>query len=224
MYDLNFHVLIEAWPFILKGIGITVLVSAVSSLFAFLIGVLVSFLRNTKNIALKFLSASWVEFVRNTPLLIQIYFLYKALPAVGINFSAMVCGILALSLYTGAYIAEVFRSGINAIASEQVEAAKGLGLNSFQIFKIILFPQALRIVIPPLGSQFINLIKNSSLVSFIAVTDIFYVIYKGAADDFRIVEYFILGIVVYMTLTGFVVYITKLLEEKLRIPDSEAKI
>jgi His/Glu/Gln/Arg/opine family amino acid ABC transporter permease subunit len=197
-------------------LGITVLISAVSSFFAFAIGVFAVFLRIFARNSIKTAVAGWVEFIRNTPLLIQLFFLYKGLPFLGITLSGVLCGIIALSFYTGAYICEVLRSGINSIAKEQYEASFGLGLSKLQTFRLIILPQAIKITIPPLRSQFINLVKNSSLVSFIAVTDIFYVIYKGASDDFRIYEYFILGIVVYMSLTGMILLISKAIEKKLK--------
>ncbi len=217
MYELDFKVIFESWPFIVKGIEITLLISILSSFFAFLIGLSVSFIRSTKNFSISFLAVSYVEIVRNTPLLIQLYIIYKGLPSLGINLPGITCGIIALSIYTGAFISEVLRSGINSITNEQTEAARGLGLTRLQTFRLVIFPQSIRIIIPPLGSQFINLIKNSSLVSFIAVNDLFYVIYKGAVDDFRIYEFFLLGVFLYMALTGIVALITNFLEYKFKI-------
>jgi putative glutamine transport system permease protein len=175
-----------------------------------------------KNIS--FLTNAYIELARNIPLLIQLYIIYKVYPHFGLSFSPINCGIIALSIYTAAYIAEVLRSGMNAVAKQQKQAALALGLNYFQTFFIITFPQAIRIVIPALGSQFINLIKNSSLVSFIAVVDIFYVIYKGAADDFRIYEFFLLGTLIYMVLTGVVAIITNILEKNLKVYGREARV
>ncbi|MFA6988662.1 MAG: amino acid ABC transporter permease [Candidatus Gastranaerophilaceae bacterium] len=217
MYEIDFSVLIKAIPFILKGIEITVFISVISSFFAFIIGVFVVFLRTFAKPSIKVLVTCWVELTRNIPLLVQLFFLYKALPSLGIGFSGITCGIIALSCYTGAYISEVLRSGINSIANEQFEASFSLCLSKIQTFRLIILPQALSITIPPLRSQFISLVKNSSLVSFIAVTDIFYVIYKGAADDFRVYEYFFLGIVIYMSLTGMVLIFSKIIEKSFKI-------
>lgn len=214
MLTLDINSVIEAIPFIQKGILITLFISALSSAFAFIIGVAISFFRNTGNFALRQICAGYVEITRNTPILIHLYIYYKALPSIGIHLSPIACGIIALSFYTGVYISEVLRAGIMSIPSEQYEAARGLGLNKLQTFFLIIFPQAIRIVIPPLGSQFINLIKNSSIVSFISVTDIFYVVYKQAVDDFRFFEFFIIGASIYITLTGLVALLTNLLEKK----------
>ncbi|MFH0701967.1 MAG: amino acid ABC transporter permease [bacterium] len=226
MYDFDFdlNVIIEAYPYILEGLKITLLISVTSSFFAFIIGVTIAFLRNTNNSTVKFLCVAYVEIIRNTPLLVQIYLCYKGLPNIGINLPPLLCGILTLSIYTGTFIAEVFRSGINSIAHEQYEAARGLGLSRLQTFSLVVFPQAIRIIIPPLGSQFINLLKNSSLVSFIAVGDLFYVIYKGAVDDFRFFEFFFTGAIIYMCLTGIIAIIANLLEYKFKIQGRTVKI
>ncbi len=224
MYNLDFSVLFEAKNLILQGLLITLKVSFLSSIFAFLLAVFVTYLRNTPCRSLQYLTNAYIEVVRNIPLLIQLYIIYKVYPHFGLSFSPVNCGIMALSVYTAAYIAEVFRSGMNSIAKQQSQAAYALGLNYFQTFFMITFPQAIRIVIPALGSQFINLIKNSSLVSFVAVVDIFYVIYKGAADDFRIYEYFLLGALIYMILTGFVAVLTNFIEAHNKVFGREVKV
>jgi His/Glu/Gln/Arg/opine family amino acid ABC transporter permease subunit len=195
-----------------------------SSILAFILGVFVTYLRDLPNNFYKIITNIYVEVARNVPLLIQLYLIYKVYPNFGLTFSPINCGIIALSLYTGAYISEVLRSGMNSIVMQQKQAAYALGLNYFQTFFMITFPQAIRIVIPALGSQFINLIKNSSLVSFIAVVDVFYVIYKGAADDFRIYEFFLVGALIYMILSGFVALITNILEKKLKVYGREVRV
>ncbi|OGI04327.1 MAG: hypothetical protein A2Y25_08660 [Candidatus Melainabacteria bacterium GWF2_37_15] len=212
MYNIDIDVLLVAWPELIKGIKITFFISFISSIAAFLIGLVVVYSRTMGGDFSKTFFTAFVEFIRNTPLLIQLYIVYKALPEFGIHLHPIACGIIALSIYTGAYISEVLRSGVNSITGEQYQAARGLGLNRLQTFRLIIFPQAIRIVIPPLGSQFINLVKNSSLVSFIAVTDVFYVIYKGAVDDFRFFEFFITGALIYMLLTGFIALISNSFE------------
>lgn len=223
MYTLDFSVLLEAKSLILQGLLMTLKVSVLSSIFAFLLAVFVTYLRNIPCKVTQYLTNAYIELARNIPLLIQLYIIYKVYPDFGLSFSPVNCGIIALSIYTAAYIAEVLRSGMNSIAKQQSQAAYALGFNYFQTFFIITFPQAIRIVIPALGSQFINLIKNSSLVSFIAVVDLFYVIYKGAADDFRIYEYFLLGTLIYMVLTGFVAVLTNLVEAHLKVFGREAR-
>ncbi len=224
MYEFDIKYIIESFPYIVKGIGLTIFISVISSILAFTIALTIAFLRRTNVKPVTLLIGLFVELTRNTPLLIQLYIYYKGLPNIGLNLSPIACGIISLSLYTGVFISEVLRAGLNSIAHEQYQAARGLGLSDIQTFRLVTFPQALRIIIPPLGSQFINLIKNSSLVSFIAVTDLFYVIYKGAVDDFMFFEMFITGAIIYMALTGIVAFFTNLIEQKLKIPGKAGSI
>lgn len=223
MYNFDVSVILKAMPLILDGIKTTLIISAVSSVCAFIIGFIVVFMRTMGSKHFRFISTCYVEIIRNTPLLIQLYIVYKAFPSLGIMLSPIDCGIFSLSLYAGAFISEILRSGINSVASEQLEASTSLGLNKFQAFRLIIFPQAIRIVIPPLSSQFINIIKNSSLVSFISVTDLFYRIYKGAVDDFRFFEFFAAGALIYMVLTGIVALCSNILENIFRLRGREAK-
>lgn len=122
------------------------------------------------------------------------------------------CGILALAFYTGAYLTEVFRAGLLAIPKEQTEAALALGLPSCVIYRQILLPQAIRIVLPAIGNQLISLVKNSSLVAFITVNDLFLVIYKGAVDHFQPVEYFLEGAALYLSISLSIAGVIQLLE------------
>jgi len=223
MYNFDTSVILESIPFLIEGIKITLFISVISSICAFLTGLITVFFRTMGSKPLKFIAISYVEIIRNTPLLIQLYFIYKSLPAIGLMLPPIGCGILALSLYTGAFISEVLRAGINSVASEQYQASISLGLSKFQTFRLVIFPQAIRIVIPPLGSQFINAIKNSSLVSFISVTDLFYRVYKGAVDDFRFFEFFLTGALIYMALTGTVALLTNIFENQFKIQGRTAK-
>ncbi len=225
MYEIDFNVIVNALPQLIKGIKTTLFISLISSVVAFLIGFVIAFLRTMGTASLRAASTIYVEVIRNTPLLIQLYFVYKALPGFGPHLNPVTCGIIALSAYTGAYISEVFRSGINSVNSEQYQAARGLGLNKLETFNLVIFPQAIRVVIPPLASQFINLVKNSSLVSVIAVTDLFYIIYKGAVDDFRFFEFFVVGAFLYMALTGFIAATANTIEKFIStIQEKEVRI
>lgn len=223
MYNFDFSILLTDYKAILNGIYITIFVSLVSSLFAFCIGTILVYYRTSPIKVIKNSTNFLIDCIRNTPLLIIIYLFYKGLPSIGIVFSAIICGILALSVYTGAYISDALLSGMNAVPNEHSQAANALGLTRIQSFFYVVFPQALRHSIFILGSQFMNLIKNSSLVSFIAVADIFYVTYKGIADTYRIYEYFILAIIVYCSLTGFALLVVNFLQKVYKIPTTEVK-
>jgi len=179
---------------LLVGLWFTVRIALVSIVLALLLGIVVGVSRLSSNPVVRGISSFYVELFRNTPLLIQIFFwnfaLVSALPrgvreglgsALGNFFNtgpllgeAVLASIGALSIYTSSYIAETVRAGIQSIPKGQFEAASSLGLSGTQSLTRIILPQALRVVIPPLGNQFLNLTKNSSLVSAIGVGDLFY--------------------------------------------------
>ena len=223
MYNLDFSILLNDYKAILNGIYLTVLISVISAVIAFLLGTVLVYLRTSPVKFIRNAIDFLVSCIRNTPLLIIIYLFYKGLPSIGITFPAIICGILSLGIYTATYISDALLSGVNAVHIENSQAGYALGLTRFQVFIYIIYPQALRYSTLILGSQFMNLVKNSSLVSFISVADVFYVTYKGIADNYRIYEYFILAIIIYCTLTGIVLLLTNLLKKHFEIPGMEAK-
>ncbi len=185
----------------LSGLTMTLRISVISGVLALLIGLFLAFASQYHNPWLQKPAHIYKEVIRNTPLLIQLYIFYRGLQSIGLTLDPELCGILALSLYTGAYLSEVFRSGLLAIPQQQTDAGLSLGLNRLQVFVRILLPQATRIALPAVGNQLISLMKNSSLVAFITVQDLFYVIYKGAVDEFQPMEYFIEGALIYLGLS-----------------------
>lgn len=221
MYNIDFSILLKDSDLILSGISTTILVSVCAGLLSFTLGSIFVYFKTSPRNSTKKITNFLVDCIRNTPLLIIIYLFYKGLPSIGITFSALMCGILALGIYTAAYISDALMSGINAIPAEHIQASSALGLTRFQTFQNIIYPQALRHSIHILGSQYMNMIKNSSLVSFIAVSDIFYVVYKGIADSYRIYEYFILAIVIYCSMSAFVLLLTNILNKIYKIPTTE---
>ena len=204
-------------PF-LDGLLVTLELSATAAVFALLLGWLAAFCRISSIAPLRLFGAGYVSVFRNTPLLIQLYFYYRGLQSIGIVLDPFVCGVLALSLYSGAYLAEVFRAGLLSIPREQTDAGLALGLSRFRVFRMILVPQAFRIVLPEVGNQMISLVKNSSLVAFITVSDLFFIIYKGAVDAFQPVEYFVEGALIYLTISLCISGVIRLLERWVSIP------
>lgn len=225
MYNVDFSIIYQSLPQIIEGLKTTIYVCIFAFLFAFIFASIITYCRVLKdNKILEKIIIVFVELIRNTPLLLQIYVVFKLLPQIGLTLSPIISGILALSIYQGVYFSEVMRSGIAQIKGEQMNAACALGFSPFETFRLIIFPQGLKNVISPLGSQVINLIKNSSLLSFIAVSDIFYVSYQKIADDFRIVEYFTLCLILYTSLTGIVLIFTYIFEFCLKVKYKEVAI
>jgi len=153
------------------GLWTTLWISVVSGAFGLLIGLFAGLCRLSSNPTLRDLSTVYVELVRGTPLLVQIFIFYFFIGTV-LNLSREFAGVAALALFTGAYVAEIVRAGVQSIAKGQGEAARSLGLNTSQSMRHVILPQAFKRVLPPLAGQFISLVKDTSLVSVIAITEL----------------------------------------------------
>ena len=156
----------------LSGMRRTVELSALSFLFAFVIGTVVAALRVSPVPPLRWATATYVELVRNTPLLVLMFMMVFGFPSIGLTFSYFASAIIVLSAYTGTFVAETVRSGINSVARGQVEAARAVGLTFPQVLRLVVMPQALRTVVAPLGGILIALLKNSSLAVAINVPEL----------------------------------------------------
>ncbi|MBM3708894.1 MAG: amino acid ABC transporter permease [Actinobacteria bacterium] len=168
----SISVIREVLPFLLKGALLTIIFSAASEFFGIILGLVSSIVRVTRTKVLSQLMIVYVDLFRGTPLLMQIIFVYYALPYLGINLPAPVAGIVALSLNSGAYVSEIFRAGIESIEKGQMEAARSLGMSYAQAMRYIIIPQTVKRVLPPLTNEFVALIKDSSLLSVIAISEL----------------------------------------------------
>lgn len=173
---MNFSFLSIYWKFFLKGTQITILLSIFAVFFGTLLGIVIVLIRRSRILPLRWLGNVYVEFIRGTPLLAQIYIVYIGIPTLfsGFDFPDMIVGIIALSLNAAAYISETIRSGIEAVNIGQTEAARSLGMSSRMTMKDVILPQAFKNILPALGNQFIGSIKDSSMVSVIGVADLMY--------------------------------------------------
>ncbi|HAS50552.1 MAG TPA: ABC transporter permease [Gammaproteobacteria bacterium] len=156
---------------LMQGLWVTIWISFISGFFGLIIGLITGLCRISKNPALRGLSVLYIELIRGTPLLVQIFIFYFFIGTV-LNLDRIVAGIGALALFVGAYTAEIIRAGIQSIPKGQSEAARSLGMSAAETMIHIVLPQAFKRVLPPLAGQFISLIKDSSLVSVIAITDL----------------------------------------------------
>ncbi|MCG6202127.1 amino acid ABC transporter permease [Psychromonas antarctica] len=156
---------------LIDGLLVTLKISALSLIATLLIGLITALLRVSDSIIGRILARSYIELIRNTPLLVQIYLLYFVFgPVIGLDrFST---AILALAIFQGAYTAEIFRAGLNSIDTGQFEAAKSLGLSTYFTYKDVILPQVLQRTLPPLTNEVVSLIKNSSIVSVMAIFDL----------------------------------------------------
>jgi putative glutamine transport system permease protein len=158
----------------LEGLGVTLLVAVLALLLALLLGIVFGLFSTSSLKSLRAFSRVYVELFQNTPLVIQIFFVYNALPYIGIRMHEFLIGVLCVGIYHGAYVAEVVRAGITSIPKGQWEAARSQGFSYVQAMRYIILPQTITIVLPPLGNQAVNLIKNTSVLALIAGGDLMY--------------------------------------------------
>jgi aspartate/glutamate/glutamine transport system permease protein len=161
-------------PLFLDGLRVTVELAILAALLALSLGVVFAVLRSVPVRPLRALGTAYVEFFRNTPLLVQTFFAYFGLGAAGIRLPAFVAAFLALGVYTGAFVTEAIRAGILAVDRGQIDAARSLGFSYGQTMRFVVLPQAIAITVPPLGNLAIAMTKNTSLASSIAVADLLY--------------------------------------------------
>jgi polar amino acid transport system permease protein len=212
---------------LLSGIKITLELSAVSIVFAFLLGLVIAIMRMSNVRPVRWFAHGYLEFFRNTPLLVQLFFWYfgsyKILPTavndwlntMNIEFSAAV---IALSIYTSAFIAEDIRSGVRSIPKEQMEAARGSGFSYLRSMQYIILPQAVRLTIPPLINQFLNLTKNSSLAMTIGVAELTYQARQTESYTFKGFEAFTAATLVYVVISFVITGLVTLYSKQVLTP------
>ncbi|MFJ1627728.1 ABC transporter substrate-binding protein/permease [Marinilactibacillus psychrotolerans] len=188
------------WRYFLDGTAMTIFISLIGVLVGLVLGFILSLMRLAKNVIIRFLGSSYVEFVRGTPLLIQVMFIYFGV-GVFFNLPALTAGIIAVSLNSGAYICEIIRSGLNSVDSGQSEAARSLGMSRNQAMRHIIFPQALKNIWPALGNEFITIIKESSIVSVIGVGELIFQTRVVRSASFEGILPLIITMMIYFVLT-----------------------
>lgn len=171
--DFDFSLVVDAFPLLLTGAAVTVEITAMSVGLGLLIGMFAGIARISNLWILRAVATVYVEFIRGTPLLVQLFLMYFALPIItGVRIDPFVAAIAACSVNSGAYVAEIFRAGIESIDSGQMEAGRSLGMTWTQTMRYIIVPQAFKRIIPPLGNEFIAMLKDSSLVSVIGFEEL----------------------------------------------------
>ena len=203
---------------LLTGLWTTMWISAVSSVFGLLIGLIAGLMKISKNYTVRTLAAIYVEVIRGTPLLVQIFIAYFFFGTV-FNLDRNVAGIGALALFAGAYVAEIIRSGIQSIAKGQMEAARSLGMSMPQAMIDVILPQAFKRILPPLSGQFISLIKDSSLVSVIAITDLTKSGREIITSTFATFEIWLVVAAMYLIVTSILSQFVFYLERRYRVSD-----
>ena len=200
--ELKFELISKYFPFLLQGMKLTVQLTIIAVAVGTVIGLFISLFRISKFKPFSLLSKFYVDFFRGTPLLVQILLIHQGFPQVlGIKFPSYLSGTIALSLNSGAYIAEIFRAGIRSIHLGQMEAARSLGMTYPQAMVYVILPQAFKRSIPPLGNEFIAMLKDSSLVSVIALQELMMSGKVVVGRSYRPFETWIIVAMLYLVMT-----------------------
>lgn len=200
---------------LLQGFGQTLLCSVIALVFSLVIGSMFAIFETTPIKFLRVIARIYIEVFRNIPLLVITMFFFVVIPMFIAKINGFTAGTIGLTIYTSAFIAETVRSGINSVDSGQMEGARANGLSWWQAMRHIVLPQAFRYVIPPLGNQFINLVKNSSVLAFVAGFDLMYQGNVIASDSLNTMSTYICIGILYLIITLPLSYWMRYLEKKL---------
>jgi polar amino acid transport system permease protein len=215
--DLDFSPVWAGWSQLLHGAIVTVEITAVSLLLGCLLGLLIGIGRLDPRRRIVYgICTAYVAAIRGTPLLVQLFIWFFGLPQFGIMLPAFACGMVGLGIYSAAYVSEIVRGAIQSVDRGQMEAARSIGLSAGQAMRSVILPQAIVRMIPPLGNEFIALIKNSALVSLLTIHDLMHEGQKIISVSYRSLEVYLAVAVIYFILTGLTTLALGRLELRLR--------
>ena len=214
-FNLDFKFMLKYLPFIMKGVGTTIYISILSIISACVLALFGALGRLSKNPIFYGVATFYISVIRGTPLIVQVFVIYLGLPQMGIVIDAVPAGIIALGVNYGAYMTEIFRAGIQSIGRGQIEAAHSIGMTYTQKMKRVVLPQALRLIIPPTGNEFIAMLKDSALVNFLGVWELFFRAIKVGRQNFRNMETLIIAGLFYWLVTIIFQYFQSRLETRM---------
>ena len=212
-------------PFFMEGVKNTLIIAALSVVLGLIFGTLMAVMRMCRIKPLKWIAVAYIEFIRGTPLMVQLMFIFYGLPMIGItfpdvswipNFSRFMAGIVAMSMNSCAYIAEVIRSGIQAVDSGQMEAARSIGFRYRESMTLVILPQAVKNILPALGNEFVTVIKESSIVSVIGIADLMFRTNDVIAVTYRSLPCLAIAACIYFVMTFIGGRFIALLEKRMR--------
>jgi polar amino acid transport system permease protein len=202
-YNFNFRDVFSNFDLLLEGMWLTLQLSAITMVLGLAVGILVALMKTWGPRPLRWLAAGYVEAIRNTPLLVQLFIIFFGLPSLGLRLTAGQAAIIALTVNLGAYATEIVRAGIEAIHKSQIEAGLSLGMSRLQVFRyVVLFP-GLKVIYPALASQFILLMLATSIVSLIAAEDLFHMAAFLESRTFRSFEIYLVVTGLYLVMALF---------------------
>ncbi|MFT8340922.1 amino acid ABC transporter permease [Clostridium beijerinckii] len=218
---MKFSFINQYYSFFLIGTKVTIILAVIAVIFGTILGVGLTLLRRSRFVLIKIIGDAYVEFIRGTPLLAQIYIIYIGVPIIlsGFDIPDLAVGAIALSLNSAAYISETIRSGIDAVNKGQIEAARSLGMNQRMAMFDIILPQAFKNILPALGNQFIGSIKDSSIVSVIGVSELMYKTTIVRGNTALGLEPILVASFIYLIITLVLSRILGALERRLKASD-----
>jgi glutamine transport system permease protein len=210
------HIVIDTLPMLMRGVWYTIYLTVGGLFFGFLLGVTVGLMKLARNFFARKLAGLYIELIRGTPMLVQAMFLYYGVPmAMGLRIPPLIAGIIVIAINSGAYIAEIVRGAIQSINIGQTEAGRSIGLTRAQTMRYIIWPQAFRRMIPPLGNQFIISLKDTSLLMVIGVGELLRTGQEIVAVTFRAFEVYMAVALVYLAMTMTIAKALRMLEHRL---------
>ena len=220
LMTFDMDLVFNSFPLLLIGAGVTIQITVLSTAIGFVIGLIVGVARISHVRLLRMLAEVYVEFFRGTPLLVQIFLFYFALPVLtGQRIDPFIAAISACGINSGAYVAEIFRAGIQSVDDGQMEAGRSLGMTWLQTMRYIIVPQAFKRVIPPLGNEFIAMLKDSSLVSVIGFEELTRRGQLIIAKTYGSMEIWLSVAVIYLAMTLTISRLVAYLERRYRVND-----
>ena len=216
LFDAQFA--LQIMPALLRAAVYTVGITIVGFALALVGGLLLALLRRSRSRLLSWPATGVIEFVRSTPLLIQLYFLFYVLPEFGLTLSALAAGTLGIALHYSCYVAEVYRAGLNAVPRGQWEAASALSMSPWNVYRNIVLPQAIRPIVPALGNYLVAMFKDTPVLSAITVVELMLQAKNIGSQSFRYVEPITLAGLFFLIISIFVSLLVRKLEARLRLP------
>lgn len=216
---MNFSFLNKYYWFFINGAKYTVILAFFTVIFGLVLGLILSLLKLSKSKLLNLIATAYIEFIRGTPVLVQLYIVFYGLPHIGIALPDFAAGVVALSVNSAAYIAEIIRAGIQAVDIGQTEAARSLGMKQSMAMRYIIIPQAVKNILPALGNEFITVIKESSIASIIGIHELMFNAATVQGNTYRPFEPLIIAAVMYFILTFGLSKVMGAFERRLKTSD-----
>lgn len=219
---MSFSFVGEYYKAFLSGTSVTLLLSFISLTFGFVIGLLACLAKISNSKILKAISNIYIEVIRDTPLVVQVCIFAFGLPQIGIEFPPMLgydslftAGVFALTLNSGAYVAEIMRSGIQAVNKGQMEASRSLGFNYWQSMRYVIVPQAIKNILPALANEFVTLVKESAIMSFVAISDIMFIANSVKNSTYDGLGPYLFAALIYFIITFILSKLVGIFEKKM---------